>query len=97
MTTPSTDLAIRIESQPSDATLTALGVKSWPIWTKEASTFPWHYDEQETCYLLAGRVTVTTDQETVNFGVGDLVTFPAGLSCQWTIHEPVRKHYRFGD
>ncbi len=36
------------------------------------------------------------DGEPVRFGEGDLVTFPAGLSCTWEIHSPVRKHYTFG-
>ncbi|MFP3875020.1 MAG: cupin domain-containing protein, partial [Thiohalophilus sp.] len=26
---------------------------------------------------------------------GDLVTFPAGMSCTWEIREPVKKHYDF--
>ena len=28
-------------------------------------------------------------------GAGDLVIFPAALSCIWEITEPVRKHYKF--
>jgi len=36
------------------------GVYEWPIWEKEASRFDWHYDTDETCYLLEGRVEVTT-------------------------------------
>ncbi len=28
------------------------------------------------------------------FKRGDLVTFPAGLSCVWEVLEPVEKHYR---
>ena len=23
--------------------------KNWPTWEKEASTFPWEYDQKETC------------------------------------------------
>lgn len=88
-------LRIRIE-RPTPSQLNSLGVTSWPIWEKEASTFPWHYDASETCYLLEGKVRVKTDAETVEFGAGDLVTFPAGLSCTWQISEPVRKHYKFG-
>ncbi len=88
---------ITVERQPPSATLQALGVFDWPVWSKEVSAFDWHYDDTETCYLLAGDVEVTTPQgETVRFGAGDLVTFPAGLSCRWQIHAPVRKHYRFG-
>lgn len=74
-----------------------MGVFSWPIWQKEASEFPWHYDEIETCYLLEGDVVITPDNgETVAIGKGDLVTFPAGMSCTWHINRAVSKHYSFG-
>lgn len=87
---------ILIEHNPSPAKLEVMGVYDWPIWTKEASNFPWQYDQQETCYLLAGEVTVTPDSgEPVKFGAGDLVIFPAGLACTWDIHEAVEKHYDF--
>ncbi len=82
--------------KPAPGELEQLGVPSWPIWTKEVSVFDWHYDEQEVCYFLAGQVEVRTAQGTVRFGEGDLVTFPAGLSCTWDVRQPVRKHYRFG-
>ena len=82
--------------RPDDATLEQLGVFDWPIWQKEVSTFDWHYDDRETCYLLEGRVKVESQGEAVEFGKGDLVTFPKGLDCTWTITEPVRKHYTFG-
>jgi uncharacterized protein len=88
---------IQIEHQPSQAQLEQLGVSGWPIWTKEASEFPWTYDESETCYFLEGDVIVTpTDGEPVAMGKGDLVTFPAGMSCTWQIRQAVKKHYQFG-
>lgn len=88
---------ITVTSHPDSALLERLGVSSWPTWGCEASTFPWTYDEQETCLLLEGDVTVTPDGgEPVRFGAGDLVVFAAGLSCTWQVHAPVRKHYRFG-
>ncbi len=34
--------------------------------------------------------------EPVEFGKGDLVTFPEGTCCTWKVEEPIRKHYRFG-
>lgn len=90
-------LEIKIERQPSQERLTQLNVSSWPIWTKEVSEFPWTYDEQETCYFLQGDVVVTPDGgEPVEMGKGDLVTFPAGMSCTWKIREDVKKHYTFG-
>ena len=71
-------------------------VFAWPVWTKEISRFDWHYDGIEECYLLEGKVTVeTADGKKVNFGKGDFVTFPKGLSCTWDIKEAVRKHYNF--
>jgi uncharacterized cupin superfamily protein len=88
---------ITVDHQPSTEILERLGVFGWPIWTKEISTFPWTYDEPETCYFLEGRVTVTPEAgEPVTVGAGDLVTFPAGMSCTWKVTEAVRKHYRFG-
>jgi hypothetical protein len=71
--------------------------KAWPIWTKEASTFPYEYDEKETCLILEGQVNITNETgEQSAFGPGDWVVFPEGLKCTWNITEDVRKHYRFG-
>ena len=89
---------IKVERQAPSARLKDLGVTSWPIWTKDVSEFPWSYDESETCYFLEGDVTVVPDGgEPVAMGRGDLVTFPAGLSCTWQIHSAVKKHYVFGE
>ena len=88
---------IKIDRGPSPEKMAELGVKSWPIWTKEVSTFPWSYSESETCYFLDGEVVVTPDGgEPVTVGKGDLVTFPAGMSCTWDVRRPVKKHYTFG-
>ena len=35
--------------EPTEEKLLMLNVKSWPIWEKEISEFPWEYDETETC------------------------------------------------
>ena len=88
---------IKIEHQPTTKRLDELGVRSWEIWEKEVSEFPWHYDEQEICFFLEGDVVVTpANGVPVQFGKGDLVTFPQGMSCTWHVRQPVRKHYRFG-
>lgn len=88
---------IKIEHQPNEARLQELGVKNWSIWSKEASEFPWTYGDSETCYFLEGEVIVTPDDgEAVSMGKGDLVTFPAGMSCTWKILSDVKKHYKFG-
>jgi uncharacterized protein len=83
--------------KPDAAKLAAMGVSNWPTWSKEVSTFPWSYNSQEIAYILEGEVTVTPKNggAPVNFGVGDLVTFPAGLSCIWDVKKALRKHYQF--
>jgi uncharacterized cupin superfamily protein len=83
--------------KPSEEKLAELKVRSWPIWEKEISEFPWEYDEKETCYILEGDVEVIPDNgKPVSFGKGDLVVFKRGLRCTWKINKPVRKHYKFG-
>ncbi|MBN1549979.1 cupin domain-containing protein [bacterium] len=87
---------IKIERNVSKGKLDKLNVISWPIWAKENSEFPWHYDKQEICFFIEGHAIVTPDNgEPVEMGEGDLVTFPAGLSCMWKITKPVKKHYNF--
>ena len=91
-------MQIEVTTNPSKETLDQLGCRSWPIWEKESSTFPWQYGEKETCLILDGKVTVTPDNgEPVTFSKGDLVVFPQGMDCTWRVEEAVRKHYKFGD
>ena len=85
---------VKIE-KPDSKKLEKMEVFDWPIWSKEISTFGWHYAESETCYFLEGEVIVKTDEGEVTVGKGDLVTFSKGLHCTWTVKKPVRKHYRF--
>lgn len=90
-------MEIKITRNLPEKELEKMGVFDWPVWEKEASKFPWHYDEKETCYILEGEVTVTPkDGEPVSFSKGDLVTFPEGMDCTWDIKKAVRKHYNFG-
>jgi uncharacterized protein len=92
-----TTTTITVISQTSSEQLDELNVFNWSIWSKEVSEFPWTYGEAETCYFLAGDVVVTPDGgQPVTMGKGDLVTFPAGMSCTWKITSAVRKHYKFG-
>ena len=90
-----TETRVKVE-KPSTERLEQLKAFTWPIWTKEQSSFDWEYGEQEICYFLEGEVTVSTDLGSVSFGKGDLVTFPQGLKCKWHVKVPVRKHYKFG-
>lgn len=86
-----------LKEKPDQAQLEKLGIKNWSPWECSPSSFPWEYDDRETAYVFEGRVTVETSEgEMVEIGPGDLVTFPKGLQCTWTVHEKIRKVYRFG-
>jgi uncharacterized cupin superfamily protein len=90
-------MKIKVEHAPSQKRLELLGVFDWDIWTKEVSEFPWYYGNSETCYFLEGEVIVTPrGAQPVTMGKGDLVIFPAGMSCTWNILSDVKKHYIFG-
>ena len=95
MTQTKTISRVKVE-RPDAERLKSLKISSWPIWTKEPSTFDWHYDEPETCYFLEGDVTVNTAYGEIAIGKGDLVSFPQGLDCTWHVRKAVRKHYNFG-
>lgn len=85
------------KEKPDQQKLDQLGVNDWGAWECAPSRFPWEYDDREICYVFEGRVTVeTSDGEKVEIGPGDMVTFPKGLRCTWTVHETIRKVYRFG-
>jgi len=87
---------IIVEHAPDADKLGALGVSTWPIRDCEVSEFPWTYDSMETCYLLEGEVVVTSDGgSAIPIKAGDLLIFPAGMSCRWNVLHAVRKHYRF--
>jgi uncharacterized cupin superfamily protein len=88
-------LTIQIE-YPTPARLKDLDVFNWPVWKKGVSTFDWSYEDQEICYILEGRARVRTPLEAVELRPGQLVTFPKGLQCVWTILESLQKHYHFG-
>ncbi|PIA47028.1 hypothetical protein AQUCO_01400027v1 [Aquilegia coerulea] len=90
-------MGIKIETNPPESKLTQLGVRAWPKWGCPPSKFPWTYSSKETCFLLKGKVKVYPDGENefVEFGAGDLVEFPKGMSCTWDVSETVDKHYNF--
>ncbi|XXG42738.1 hypothetical protein AAC387_Pa01g2938 [Persea americana] len=91
------NLSIMVESNPSEARLSELGIKSWPKWGCPPGKFPLKFDAQETCYLIKGKVKAYTksSSECVEFGAGDLVIIPKGLSCTWDVSVAVDKHYKF--
>ena len=86
---------IKIERNPSKERLKELGVEKWSEWTSPVTKFDWEYSGTEMAYVYEGRVKVKTDIEEVEIKAGDLVTFPDGLKCTWTVLEPIRKVYHF--
>ncbi|XP_025888855.1 uncharacterized protein [Solanum lycopersicum] len=95
----SSNLSIIVQNNPSEAQLSELGIKSWPKWACSPGKYKLKFDAEETCYLLRGKVKVypknTTELSPVEFGAGDLVIIPKGLSCSWDITLPVDKYYKF--
>jgi hypothetical protein len=86
---------IIVEQNPEQTRLDSLGVSKWQTWKKEVSVFPWTFPEQEIAYILEGECVITPNGgEPVTFGKGDLVTFPAGMSCSWEVKQPLHKHYQ---
>ena len=52
-------MKILVTSNCPESTIEELGIKSWPIWTCDVSSFDWAYEDKETCLLLEGEVTIT--------------------------------------
>ncbi len=85
---------IKIKRNPPQEELEELRVSNWPMWGEKESEFPWHYYQQETCYIVQGEVQVVPEGgQPVTIKAGDLVTFPKGMSCTWKIIRVVSKHY----
>lgn len=85
---------IVVERQISAARMSELGVHGWPTWKDGVGSRELEYDAAEKSYLLDGSATLNmADGLPVNVEKGDLVIIPPG-SCQWTVHQNVRRHYR---
>ncbi len=79
----------------SDEQIAQKGIRSWPVWEKEVSRFPWTYQGEEQCFILEGEVLIETEKENFRLQPGDFVTFEDGLTCVWDIRSAVKKHYHF--
>jgi len=62
------------------------------IWECTAGRFNWHYDAEETIYILEGSVVIK-DQigVTHRLSVGDTIFLPCGAVVEWEIDNYVRK------
>ena len=86
---------IKVE-KATDQKLKNLNVKNWSPWDCEPSIFDWEYDEKETCFIMQGKARVTSGNQEVEFGKGDIVVFPKGLKCKWQVIDKISKVYKFG-
>ncbi|CAJ2666933.1 uncharacterized protein LOC123911517 [Trifolium pratense] len=88
---------VTIHKNPSKSKLTQLGVSTWPKWEGGPLKIPWSFKEEETMYLLEGKVKVSVEVKgavgSFEIGGGDLVVFPKGMNITWEVTEPVKKHY----
>ena len=63
-------------------------------WASTPGRWKIRYTEHEFCYLLEGRVRLTSsDGVAVEFGPGDAFVVPAGFTGTWETLESARKHY----
>ena len=62
------------------------------VWTCTPGKFRWHYNVDETLYILEGEVFVTDHNDEVHrLGPGDVVFFPAGCDSVWHVTKDIRK------
>jgi len=61
------------------------------IWECTPGKFSWSYGDDEIVFVLEGRATLWHDAMPQELRAGDLVTFHAGSTVIWDIHEKVRK------
>lgn len=66
-------------------------------WGCSPGKYQLKFDAEETCYLVKGKVKayLKGSSEFVEFGAGDLVTIPKGMSCTWDVSVAVDKYYKF--
>jgi len=82
-----------IVKKPNEAEIKEMSTK--PTWGCGVSVFDWHYDQEETCLLIEGEVTVEYEGKSVYITAGDMAIFPEGLSCVWKVTKPDNKYYIF--
>lgn len=62
------------------------------VWECGAGRFKWHYTREETLVVVSGGASVLDERGVErHFGAGDVVSFPDGTSCIWTIEDRIRK------
>ncbi|KAF3601296.1 hypothetical protein F2Q69_00033307 [Brassica cretica] len=97
---------IIVEKKPSQDRLDELKFKSWPKYhlKYEAEEICYIVKGKVKVYPKSSSSTAASSSSSsldaqvdwsVEFGAGDIVTFPKGLSCTWDVSLSVDKHYIF--
>ena len=83
-------------SQPTKKTPTPEEIeqaKTWSIWEKEESQFDWHYDSEETFYVLEGDGVVEIGTERAEITKDQLIFSPAKIAHR--LFNESERNFRF--
>ena len=66
---------------------------SWHVvWECTEGRFDWHYDADETAFILSGEVFISSAaMKECRVGPGDMMFFPAGSTYRWRVTKRIRK------
>jgi hypothetical protein len=67
------------------------------VWTCTPGTIQGDFLCDEVSVIVAGRMTVTADGQTVEVRAGDVITMRKGLGVEWVIHETLTKVWNVSD
>jgi len=83
--------------QPTKVMADLHRMDAWPSWDCDPSEFEWKFGMKEVAYVVAGEAEIIPfdGRRSVRIKPGDVVTFPAGMECEWKVKSRFRKHYRF--
>jgi uncharacterized cupin superfamily protein len=62
------------------------------VWECTLGSFIWHYNEDETVYIISGEVFVSTNGGAEKrLAQGDMGFFPGGSVYTWRVTDPIKK------
>ena len=62
------------------------------LWECSAGEFDWHYDLEETVYVLGGSVVLESESlPPTRYGAGDVIFFKRGATVRWYVEDHIRK------
>lgn len=63
------------------------------LWRCEPMTFDYEFPGDEYIHVIEGSLLVTTDKESYDLEVGDIVLFKKGIKSVWTIKRSFKKFF----